>query len=94
MEDYTTYSRTWLDSKQNAYRLSTDGIQLSIQQCDYKLSRKKIISTDWMEATNTYCIWNVIGVLKLEHIEIPRSRWADISKQLSSGENWLLEGKI
>ncbi len=94
MEDYNTYSRTWLDSKQNAYRLSTDGIDLSIEQCDYTVSKKKVTSKDWQKATTTYCIWNVIGVLKLEHIEIPRSRWADISKQLSSGENWLQEGKI
>jgi hypothetical protein len=94
MEDYNTYSRTWLDDNQKAFRLSTDGIELTIEQCDYTLIKKKIVHKEWQKATTTYCLWNVIGVLKLEHIQIPRSRWADIGKQLTTGENWLQEGKI
>lgn len=98
MENYNTQSRTFTYERE-FFRLETDGIECYLLRCIWDLSKNKTITVShWERYSNPMVLFQLIGVDKMISygglITIPPHAWADLSRQLTTGENWQLEGKI
>lgn len=97
MENYNTQSRTF-KFEGEYFRIETDGIECYLIRCIHRISKKQIEVSHWEQYSNPMIFWELLGLPEMISyggmIAIPREAWADLSRQITTGENWQLEGKI
>lgn len=98
MKNNIIQSRSWRGEHGDILRLETDGHQVTIVRAIATITKTEIKFHHYESFSQPYDLDDVIGfpsiVSNLGDCGIPQERWADLSRQIVTGENWRMEGKI